>query len=482
MNVTRLQFPRAKSVARLAIAVRRGGARTSPAKQPAAPPPTAYLPAAGQANIVQNGNFETPPAETPRTGQTPEPFKRYAKGETFGGWTVDPNAEQSIVHVGTLWQAASGQQSVLLSDSGAGAIFQDVPTTPGQTYRLRFAISGSTASGSAGPVKRMQVSFGDTVLPEFQFDVRNVPGGHSNQNMGWRYEEVDVVATAATTRLRFASLNLGAGDGPVVDDVSLTLPGQPTPPPTDGVCPPGAPFFPETGFCIDNPDIQAYFQGRGGVTTFGFPVSRTVSVLGFPAQFFQGAVLRIHPDGVKPMNLLDPGTLPVTTINFSTFPAHDEALATSAPLPDTPNYAAAVLSHLQANVPDSFEGVPVNFLQSYLAAGGGDQLVALEVWGFPTSRPARDPNNANFIYQRFQRAILQFDASTGLTERILLADFLKQVITNNPTLLPADLRAQVEAQGNPFFNQYCPNNPNWLCRPAELPDTNLTSAFETQRQ
>ena len=466
-----------------------------------------YAPIGAQENIVQNGDFEVPPAETPRMGLPPEQFKAYAKGETFGGWTVDPTAEQSIRHIGTIWQAASGQQSVVLSDSGAGAIYQDVPTTAGQAYRLRFAMSGSPEAGSAGADMRMQVSFGSTVLPEFRLDLNNVPGGHSAQNMGWQYFEREVTAITTTTRLRFASLILGAGDGPTVDDVSITLPGQatPTPGPTatpppgpppppspSDVCPPTAPFFPETGFCIDNPQIQAYFQARGGVDTFGFPVSRSFVLLGFPAQVFQRHILRVHPDGVKPVNLLDPDVLPVTTVNGATFPANDPALAGSAPPPNTPNYGQAVLAHLQANVPDSFEGVNVQFLQSYLAAGQqaaqqGDfaPLVALEIWGFPTSRPARDPNNNNFIYQRFQRAILHSfpdpnNPANRITRGILLADNLKFVMTNDPVLLPADLRAQV--LNSRFFNQYCPNNPAWLCRPAQLPDTDLTKAFEKQRQ
>ncbi|MBI2955008.1 MAG: hypothetical protein HYY30_11885 [Chloroflexi bacterium] len=271
-----------------------------------------------------------------------------------------------------------------------------------------------------------------------------------------------------------------------------TPPPGPPPPPTPGdVCPPTAPFFPETGFCIDNPAIQAYFQGRGGTDTFGFPVSRSFVLLGFAAQVFQRHVLRVHPDGVRPVNLLDPDVLPVTTVNFATFPANDPALAASAPPPTTPNYGNAVLAHLQANVPDSFEGVNVQFLQSYLAAGQqaaqmGDfgPLVALEIWGFPTSRPARDPNNANFIYQRFQRAILHSfpdpnNPAVRITRGILLADNLKFVLTDDPVLLSADLRAQV--QNSRFFNQYCPNNLAWLCRPAELPDTDLTAAFEKQQ-
>jgi hypothetical protein len=275
----------------------------------------------------------------------------------------------------------------------------------------------------------------------------------------------------------------------VLDDISVVLVEGPSGPGAD--CPSGAPFFAETGYCIDNPSIQAYFQSRGSADTFGFPVSRSFRLLGFPAQVFQRHVLRVHPDGVKPMNLLDPDVLPVTTINGATFPAHNPAVANSAPQPTTPDYGQAVLNFLQANVPNTFEGVNVQFLNSYLAAGQqaaqqGDfaPLVSLEIWGFPTSNPARDPNNANFIYQRFQRGILHSfpdptNPANRVTRGILLADNLKFVMKNDPAL-PADLRAQV--QTNRFFNQYCSNLPAWVCRPVDLPDSDLTSAFEIQRQ
>ncbi|MDO8691469.1 MAG: cupredoxin domain-containing protein [Dehalococcoidia bacterium] len=269
----------------------------------------------------------------------------------------------------------------------------------------------------------------------------------------------------------------------------------PTPtaiPTPDQACPSAAPFFPETGYCIDNPQIAHYFQARGGVDTFGLPASRTFKLLGFTAQVFQRHILRVHPDGVKPMNLLDPDVLPVTTVNFATFPAHDPGLATSAPPPNTANYGQAVLSHLQATVPESFEGENVQFLTAYLGAaqglgvsGDAAALVALEIWGFPTSHPARDPNNTSFIYQRFQRGILHSFADPNnpaarVTRGILLADNLKFVLTNDQALLPSDLRGQVQLSR--FFNEYCPNNANWVCRPDQLPDTDLTRAFEKQRQ
>ncbi len=68
--------------------------------------------------------------------------------------------------------------------------------------------------------------------------------------------------------------------------------------------------------------------------------------------------------------------------------------------------------------------------------------MALELWGFPTSQPARDPNNHNFIYQRFQRGILHYDATSGVTRGILLGDAFKSVLTgqNLPTDTAQELR------------------------------------------
>ena len=67
-------------------------------------------------------------------------------------------------------------------------------------------------------------------------------------------------------------------------------------------------------------------------------------------------------------------------------------------------------------------------------------LLALEVWGAPTSKPAYDPANRNFIYQRFQRGIMHYDKACGCTQGLLLADYLKALLTGEG--LPADLATQ----------------------------------------
>ncbi|HEV2125866.1 MAG TPA: hypothetical protein VGW38_24175 [Chloroflexota bacterium] len=242
--------------------------------------------------------------------------------------------------------------------------------------------------------------------------------------------------------------------------------------------------FPETGFRVDDAAVRAYFDARGGIDTFGYPVSRTFTFLGFPTQVFQRHLIQVGgagPGSVAPMNLLDPDLMPVTSVNFSTFPAHDPTVAASAPAPGTPNYGQAVVAYLQAVVPDVWEGQQVNFLQSYISgapadAGGLRPLVALEVWGFPTSLPARDPNNHNFVYQRFQRGIMHFDAATGVTRGILLADTFKSVLTGEN--LPVDVLAQMA--GSPYLRAYEPAQPNGVAFGRPLGNTNLTSAFVTQ--
>src|SRR5688500_1827267 len=46
------------------------------------------------------------------------------------------------------------------------------------------------------------------------------------------------------------------------------------------------PFFPETGFHIANARFADYFAKRGGLRTFGYPVSRGFLFLGTEVQFF----------------------------------------------------------------------------------------------------------------------------------------------------------------------------------------------------
>jgi hypothetical protein len=238
--------------------------------------------------------------------------------------------------------------------------------------------------------------------------------------------------------------------------------------------------FNETGFCINNPAFQNYFNARGGVRTFGPPISREFTFLGFRVQFYQGHIMQIMPNGgVATMNLLDPGLMPVTRVNQSTFPAADPGLVgRTPPATDLPR----LLDFIRDNAPEDFAGQPVRYWTTFVTtvppealAGTPPQLAPgfnLEIWGSVTSGPMVDPSNAGFIYQRFQRSIMHYRDVCRCTERILLADWFKTVILGTA---PGDLAEDMAT--SPYINQWRPGAERWLARPSELPTTDLTMAF-----
>ncbi len=91
-----------------------------------------------------------------------------------------------------------------------------------------------------------------------------------------------------------------------------------------------------------------------------------------------------------------------------TFPPADPAMVFVAPAPDQPNYDARVHAFLDITVPDTWNGMPVQFLSTLNDTG-------VDVLGLPTSAPKADPNNPNFVYQRFQNAVLFYNATDDST-------------------------------------------------------------------
>jgi hypothetical protein len=224
-------------------------------------------------------------------------------------------------------------------------------------------------------------------------------------------------------------------------------------------------YFQETGFRIDNDKIWDYFSKRNGKRNFGLPTSRTFQFLGAPTQFYQRHILQVTSGGVKTLNLLDDGLLPYTTISGSTFPAVDQSVVGAAPKAGSGSYTEDVATYLDKYAPNSWEGEPVKFgdtfsnsvtLADAFPDGGGNagllMLLNLEIWGLPTSMPARDPANGNFVFLRFQRGVMHYDANCKCTQGLLLADALKAIITGQN--LPADLGAQ--AANSPLLGQYNP--------------------------
>ncbi len=249
-------------------------------------------------------------------------------------------------------------------------------------------------------------------------------------------------------------------------------------------------YFSETNFYISNPKFLSYFDSRGGASTFGYPISREFQLLGYRVQIFQRLVMQMTPDGdVRLLNLLDPDIMPYTSINGATFPAPDPAITAEAPPVGSPDYGSKIIDFVRTNAPDEHQGLPVAFGKTFLKpvrlevafpAGGGNPemlpMMDLEVWGVPISRPAYDPLNSNFIYQRFQRNVMHYDRATGTTQGLLLGQYFKALITGYG--LPADLDQQ--ATSSRFRRQYNNAMPMGLNRSADLPDTSMAGAFEIE--
>lgn len=200
--------------------------------------------------------------------------------------------------------------------------------------------------------------------------------------------------------------------------------------------------------------------------------------------------MQITPDGsVGLLNLLDNDIMPYTSINGATLPAFDPWLAASAPAVGSPDYGTRVIEFIHSNAVEDYQGLPVSFRTTFMKPvrmevafpqGGGDPnllpLMNLEIWGLPTSRPTYDPNNTNFVYQRFQRNVMHYDRGSGATQGLLLGQYFKALITGEG--LPADLARQ--ASTSRFLRQYNNSRDLGLNRPSELPGTNLLGAFEPE--
>jgi hypothetical protein len=192
--------------------------------------------------------------------------------------------------------------------------------------------------------------------------------------------------------------------------------------------------FPDTGYTVEDDAIWAFFQAHGGADTFGAPISREMAMQGLQLQIFQNAALQIQTDGsVQPVQLTGDGWLPYTSFGGLTVPKADAAVAFVAPTPDQPNYDARIAAYTNATVAPPFAA-------SY----------DLTLLGLPTSNAKPDPNNPNFVYQRFQNGILLADASSGSVGMLPLGEYLKDVATGQN--LPGDLA--VEATRSALYRHY----------------------------
>src|SRR5947209_14200420 len=166
-------------------------------------------------------------------------------------------------------------------------------------------------------------------------------------------------------------------------------------------------------------------------------------------------------------------------------------MAAGNPPLNSPDYQTQALAAIDAGLldwaaPDTWSDLPVNFGARRRGSAPGvdlppswscdDRLLlaaAVDVWGLPTSAPAFDPDNADMVYLRFQRGIMQFSQSTGETRAVPIGSWFKRVLIG--TDVPDDLAA--DSVGSRYYAQYAPNLPQGLARARDLPTTSLSAAF-----
>jgi hypothetical protein len=288
-------------------------------------------------------------------------------------------------------------------------------------------------------------------------------------------------AVGLVARLTLLLAIIWAFAGPV-DQVAMVAGVSAAPPPARQ-----ANTSQDSGFAVADGPIGNYFAARGGVRTFGPPVSNAFPLMGDRVQIFRDFVLKQDANGnVSTINLFDMGGIPFRNIGGRIIPEVDPALAASAPQPGTPEYGTRVQQFIRASAPDSFDGAPVGFYQAFIGTvqyedafpnGGERSLLAgfdQEVWGLPVSQPMRDAQDPDIILLRWERGVMVWSKQTGTVSAVPLGDTFKSVLTGQG-LGPERTAA---ATGSPFLLQMNADAANGVARPGELPDTDLTAAFQ----
>src|SRR5918998_1537249 len=99
----------------------------------------------------------------------------------------------------------------------------------------------------------------------------------------------------------------------------------------------------DPGFAVADGPLASYFAARGGVRTFGPPISNAFPLLGSTVQIFRDHVLKVEPNGsVSTVDLFALGAIPFRNVGGRIIPEIDPDLVATAPAPSNPDYAAQV--------------------------------------------------------------------------------------------------------------------------------------------
>jgi len=178
-----------------------------------------------EGNLLENGSFETY-TKNPSTWTMPGRVDLNLEvGNTaITGWTV---IKGPIDYFGVcpddppkIWRAADGGHSLELAASpSSGGVSQAFATTPGETYRVRFHLSGSPMTGWSGedqPNKTVRVqAVGQSA--DFSFDV--AAEQNTLEDMKWKLCTFFFVADSDVATLEIFSTMDPVHIGPVIDNV-----------------------------------------------------------------------------------------------------------------------------------------------------------------------------------------------------------------------------------------------------------------------
>ncbi len=141
----------------------------------------------------------------------PGSYASYADGETIGPWDV---SGQAAVLAGTVWDSTPlGGRSVELGASNTAAISQSIVTQAGCNYQIIFVESGDWSGDSLRAYRVSAAGQSQDFIAEEQT-------GWAYNNMLWNQRSMTFTADAASTTLRFESLETGSSHA-VIGDVRV---------------------------------------------------------------------------------------------------------------------------------------------------------------------------------------------------------------------------------------------------------------------
>jgi choice-of-anchor C domain-containing protein len=166
--------------------------------------------ASAATNLVKNGGFEDP-----------------ILGDSVG-YVECPNGlvndwvigEAGIDHILKYWSPPEGEQSIDLSRHAQGSVSQLIPTEPGKSYDLSFAMAGNP--DGAPKVKTVEVFWNGVSRGTDTFDTT----GKSVDAMGWVTKGrtgLPASSTGLTTELKFVDVSeSGTYYGVALDTIIVT--------------------------------------------------------------------------------------------------------------------------------------------------------------------------------------------------------------------------------------------------------------------